>query len=208
MKELIIAAMLLIITVAWISGSQAGQAISKAACPHDANRQTYPTNPQLGDSGREAIVFRPIGVFHSPYTRATGAPRQGILQPETRATIEIDELYRKGLTDLEKFEYIIVLYYFDGIKKWSPMATPPKSKHTFGFFATRSPRRPNPIGFSVIRLNSVDMEKGLLHVSGIDAFDGTPVLDIKPYIPAIDMVKSEKNRNMEHRLGMHQQDRK
>ena len=125
------------------------------------SRQTYPVNPEVTGAG--AIGFRPIGIFRTPYNQTTGAPRQGILQPDTKATIEIDKIYRKGLIDLEKFEYIIVLYYFNGVKKWSSMVTPPHSKHTFGVFSTRSPRRPNPIGFAVIRLDSVNMEKGIFH---------------------------------------------
>lgn len=164
-------------------------------------KQTYPASPQV--KGREDVLFRPIGTFHSPYTKKKETPRQGILKPEVKATIEIDKIYRKGLADLEKFEYIIALYYFDRVKSWSPMVTPPKSEQGFGLFSTRSPKRPNPIGFSVIRLDAVDIEKGILHVSGVDAFDGTPVLDIKPYIPSVDIVQSEKNRKVENELGLH-----
>ncbi len=164
-------------------------------------QEIYPVHPQI--KGQEAINFRPIGVFHTPYNQDTGAPRQGILEPETKAVIEIEKIYRKGLADLEKFEYIIVLYYFNITKTWSPTVNPPKSEHHFGLFATRSPKRPNPIGFSVVKLDSIDIEKGLLSLSGIDAFEGTPVLDIKPYIPSVDIIHSEKNIATEKKLGHH-----
>ena len=164
-------------------------------------QEIYPVHPEI--EGQEAIQFRQIGVFHTPYNQNTGAPRQGILEPETKATIEIDNIYRKGLADLEKFEYIIVLYYFNITKTWSPTVNPPKSDHHFGVFATRSPKRPNPIGFSVVRLESVDLEKGILTLSGIDAFEGTPVLDIKPYLPSIDIVHSKENVATEKELGHH-----
>lgn len=164
-------------------------------------QEMYPVNPEIEGDG--AIKFRRIGVFRSPYTQETGAPRQGILEPETRALIEIDRFYRKGLADLEKFEYIIVLYYFDITKTWSPTVNPPGSDQQFGVFATRSPKRPNPIGFSVVRLEVVDKKNGIIIISGIDAFDGTPVLDIKPYLPSVDIVPSKKNTEAEKELGHH-----
>lgn len=164
-------------------------------------QETYPVHPRTGADG--AIFFRPIGFFHSSYTEKTGAPRQGILVKESTATIQIDELFRKGLADLAQFEYIIVLYWFDRTETWSPMVNPPKSQHHFGVFATRSPKRPNPIGFSVVRLDGIDMDEGILYLSGIDAFDGTPVLDIKPYLPSIDIVHSPINTKTEKDLGHH-----
>jgi len=164
-------------------------------------QEMYSVNPEI--KGQEGIQFRQICVFRTPYNQKTGAPRQGILEPETKALIEIDEFYRKGLADLEKFEYIIVLYYFNVTKTWSPTVNPPESDHHFGGFATRSPKRPNPIGFSVVRLECIDLEKGILTLSGIDAFEGTPVLDIKPYLPSVDIVHSDKNRATERELGHH-----
>ena len=162
--------------------------------------EVYPAHPEMKNP--EVIHFRPIGVFRTPYTPDTGAPRQGVLQPETAAVIEIDPVYRKGLADLDNFEYIIVLYYFNLSRTWSPVVKPPMSSRHFGLFATRSPRRPNPIGFSVVKLESVDMEKGILNLRGIDAFDGTPVLDIKPYIPSVDIVRSPKNVEAEKKYGL------
>jgi tRNA-Thr(GGU) m(6)t(6)A37 methyltransferase TsaA len=151
----------------------------------------------------EKIEYKSIGIFHSPLSPDTGAPRQGILAPEIKGTIEIYPEYKDALKSLELFEYIIVLYHFDRMTGWKSSAYPPGSNHniTFGLFATRSPARPNPIGISVIKLEKI--EKCTLYVSGIDAYDGTPVLDIKPYLPSIDCVKSIRNEMTEKDLGLH-----
>jgi len=150
----------------------------------------------------EPITYIPIGVFHTDYTPETGAPRQGILIPEGKGKIEIYPEYQDALKALELFEYIIVIYHFDKAGEWNHIARPPASnpKYTFGLFATRSPHRPNPIGLATIKLENV--ETGILYVSRVDAFDGTPVLDIKPYLPSIDGVKSTKNELIEKELGL------
>ncbi|MEN8204159.1 MAG: tRNA (N6-threonylcarbamoyladenosine(37)-N6)-methyltransferase TrmO [Bacteroidota bacterium] len=149
------------------------------------------------------INYRPIGVMHSEYSPETGAPRQGALIPDNSGIIEIFPEFRSALESLDMFEYIIVIYHFDRVTSWDPVVEPPASDHDyqFGLFATRSPRRPNPIGFSVIKLEKI--EAGKLWVSGIDFFDGTPVLDIKPYLPSIDCLESSRNREVEHKLGHH-----
>ena len=156
-----------------------------------------------GQDKIEKIVYTPIGLFHTSFTPETGAPRQGILMPETKGTIEIFPQYRKALKTLGFFEYIIVLYHFSKVEGWEPTVNPPSSTegHNFGLFSTRSPNRPNPIGLSIVKLERI--ENGILYVSGIDAFDGTPVLDIKPYLPSIDGVKSNKNESIEKELGLH-----
>ncbi len=153
------------------------------------------------DSG-QMIKYYPIGVFHTPLTPQTGAPRQGILAPEIKGEIEIYPEYRAALNSLELFEYIIVLYHCDRAKGWENIVNPPGSNPDmdFGLFATRTYRRPNPIGIAVIKLEKID--NGILYVSGIDAYEGTPVLDIKPYLPKVDSVKSSRNRQMERELGL------
>jgi tRNA (adenine37-N6)-methyltransferase len=150
------------------------------------------------------VHYKPIGVFHSRFTPDTGAPRQGMLMPETEATIEIYEPYRGALQTLAEFEYILVLYHFDQVKGWNPTVSPPDSGHEFGLFATRSPKRPNPIGLSLVKL--LKIEHGTLYLTGVDAFEGTPVLDIKPYLPSIDSVESGVNKAMEIELGHHDED--
>jgi tRNA (Thr-GGU) A37 N-methylase len=93
------------------------------------------------------IQYTPIEIFHTDYTPDTGAPRQGILIPETKGTIEIFTPYRGALNTLGLFEYIIVLYHFSEVERWEPEVNPPSSdhEHNFGLFSTRSPKRPNPI---------------------------------------------------------------
>ncbi len=154
---------------------------------------------------QEEIIYSPIGVIHSSFTPETGAPRQGILMPETGAEIEIYKPYREALQSLDLFEYIIVIYHFDRVKDWKKTVSPPAStrEHDFGLFGTRTPRRPNPIGLSVVKLDSI--RDGVLHIKGIDAFDGSPVLDIKPYLPSIDCVESRRNEKMEKKLGLPEQ---
>lgn len=148
----------------------------------------------------ERVVYKPIGFFHTSYTKNTGAPRQGRFKPEGKGSIELYDQYHGALQGLENYEYILVFYHLHQIKGWDIMATPPGSNRKFGLFATRTPRRPNPIGFSVIKLLRV--ENGTLYVSGVDAFDGTPVLDIKPYIPVIDCVESKRDEGIEKNLGI------
>jgi len=146
------------------------------------------------------IVYRPIGIFHTELTPQTGAPRQGILQPENKGTIEVYAEYQEALRDLEKFEYIIVIYHMHLSKGWHTPVRPPNSSHAFGLFATRSPNHPNSIGFSVIRLDKV--EGNILRVRGIDVFNKTPVLDIKPWLPSIDCPGGKMNLDIEEKLGL------
>lgn len=161
---------------------------------------TFQANGQ--DTIKE-IVYRPIGVFHSPFNTDTGAPRQGILMKETTGSIEIYPPYRNALSFLSFFEYILVLYHFNEVEGWEPIVNPPGSnhEHNFGLFSTRSPKRPNPIGLSLVKLEKI--EDGILYISGVDAFEGTPVLDIKPYLPSVDCVKSLQNEMVEIELGHH-----
>ncbi len=149
---------------------------------------------------KEKIVYEPIGTFHTSYNRNTGAPRQGRFKREGEGYIELLTAYHEALQGLEDYEYILVFYHLHLVNSWDSKVTPPGSAKEFGLFATRTPRRPNPIGFSAIKLNKI--ENGVLYVSGVDAFDGTPVLDIKPYIPLIDCVESKRNENTEKELGI------
>jgi tRNA-Thr(GGU) m(6)t(6)A37 methyltransferase TsaA len=161
---------------------------------NSATFKEFPVNPATCDS--ESICFKPVGYFKTPFNQKTGAPRHGILQPETKGRIEILEQYRDALAMLDKFEYIIVLYYFHITQTWSHHVSSLNTPQQFGVFATRTTKRPNPIGFSVVKVDSI---RGCrLYVSGIDAFNDTPVLDIKPYLPSVDVVKSRKNREAEY----------
>ena len=92
-------------------------------------------------------------------------------------------------------------FYFHKAEGWESIVTPPRSGHAHGLFATRTPRRPNPIGLTLIKLDKI--EKNKLFVSGVDAFNNTPVLDIKPFLPDLDYVDTEKNRKAEYELRHH-----
>lgn len=157
---------------------------------HKHHKVSHAANPQAGyEKGAEDVIcFRPIGFFRAPDNQRGTTPRQGAMAPESRASIVVEPLYRNALQGLERFQYIIVLYYFDRIINWTDTVRPPWARDSFGLFATRTPRRPNPIGMTVVKLDSMDMETGILNISGVDAFDNTPVLDIKPYLPALDCI--------------------
>jgi tRNA-Thr(GGU) m(6)t(6)A37 methyltransferase TsaA len=130
--------------------------------------------------------IRPIGVVRSPYKEKKDAPRQGRLA-DTVSEIVIDEKYLFGLEDVEKKSHLIILSWFDRADRTMLRATPPHKKIEHGVFATRSPNRPNPVAFSVVDLLGCD--GNVLRVRGLDALDGTPVIDIKPYLQDIDGVK-------------------
>jgi len=132
------------------------------------------------------FTIHPIGVVRSPYKVREDAPRQGRLS-DTVSEIVIDEKYLPGLDDVEKKSHLIILSWFDRSDRTLLRATPPHEKIEHGVFATRSPNRPNPVAFSVVDL--LGREGNILRVRGLDALDGTPVVDIKPYYPDIDCVK-------------------
>lgn len=134
------------------------------------------------------LECRPIGVVRSPLKERGEAPHQPSAGAELRATIELlpSHNFEHALEDLEEWPFIWVLFWFHQNTGWRPKVLPPRSTRRRGVFATRSPHRPNPIGLSVVRLHQIE---GLtLHVSGVDMLEGTPVLDIKPYVTHVDVV--------------------
>lgn len=126
-----------------------------------------------------------IGVIRSPYKRQGDAPRQGRLT-ETESEIEVFPEYTPGLADVERCSHLIVLYWLDRADRTMLHATPPGQTVARGVFSTRSPNRPNPVGFGVVDL--VAVEGGTLRVRGLDALDGTPLIDIKPYSSEVDAI--------------------
>ncbi|HVH47769.1 MAG TPA: tRNA (N6-threonylcarbamoyladenosine(37)-N6)-methyltransferase TrmO [Labilithrix sp.] len=130
------------------------------------------------------LVVRPIAFVRSPFNEKVEAPRQAPLAVGVSGTVEVLREYQDALSDLEGFERVWLLFWFDRAQGWRPKVLPPRSDEKRGLFATRSPHRPNPIGMSAVRLERVD---GLvIHVRELDLVDGTPVLDIKPYVPYAD----------------------
>ncbi len=129
-------------------------------------------------------AFQPIGLIHSPFTQADQTPVQPY-RSAAEGQVSLLPEYEAGLEDLEAFSHIILLYFFHQAEPGYELRVKPyfdEEKH--GLFATRYPRRPNPIGLSVVRL--VRREGRVLYVEGIDVLDGTPLLDIKPYVPPFD----------------------
>ena len=132
---------------------------------------------------------RPIGFVASPYKNASEVPKGLGAKHEADGVLEILPEFELGLTDIEGFSHLVVLWEFDRSSKYELMGKPPSDNRAHGVFATRSPRRPNPIGLTIVELRR--RAGGELHVRGIDMLDGTPILDIKPLLSSI---PSEKLR--------------
>jgi tRNA-Thr(GGU) m(6)t(6)A37 methyltransferase TsaA len=130
------------------------------------------------------IVFEPIGTIHTPFKDTRDMPIQTKGGKGIRGTIKIKPSFAEGLKDIDGFSHIILIYNFHRSKKYSLVVRPFLDDKLHGVFATRAPERPNPIGMSVVRLRKV--EGRVLHIEDVDMVDGTPLLDIKPYIPDID----------------------
>jgi len=130
------------------------------------------------------ISLRAIGIIHSPFKDLSDMPIQPIGEASAPGTIEIYPDFAAGLKDLEGFSHIIVLYYFHKVSRLQLIVVPFLDSEPRGVFATRAPVRPNPIGLSVIQLQK--REGNILFVDQLDVLDGTPLLDIKPYVPEFD----------------------
>lgn len=130
------------------------------------------------------IRFKPIGIIHSPFKEQKGTPIQPLSGKGIKGTVEVFSEYAKGLKDIEGFSHIMLLYHFHLSKKVSLVSKPFMDDIPHGVFTIRSPNRPNPLGLSIVRLVSVD--NTVLHVEDLDIIDGTPLLDIKPYVPQFD----------------------
>jgi len=127
------------------------------------------------------IDLKVIGVIHSPYKSRAEAPRQGT---DELLEIKIDKEFVKGLTDIEGYSHLHIFYWLNKSEGYNLMVNTPWDKKTHGVFVTRSPNHPNPIGYSVVEL--IKRKGNLLIVKGLDAIEGTPVIDIKPYVKRID----------------------
>lgn len=132
-----------------------------------------------------AIQFEPIGVIHSPFKAPEGMPIQPRMAAGIGGTVELLPGFEEGLSDLAGFSHIVLLYHFHLSEGYSLKVKPYLDNVLRGLFATRAPKRPNPIGISTVRLERI--EKNVLHVSNVDIVDSTPLLDIKPYVPEFDI---------------------
>ena len=138
----------------------------------------------------DPIQYRPIGIIHTPHKTPEGTPIQPSGAKGVRGSIEIFPEYIPGLADLAEFSHIFILYHFHLSKKFSLKVKPFLDDQKRGLFATRAPSRPNPIGLSVVRLISIT--NGSLQIQNVDVVDGTPLLDIKPYVPGFDVYQVDQ----------------
>ena len=138
---------------------------------------------------QKETIFKPIGIIHSPFKDVKDIPKQPIQGKGINGTIEIFPEFIEGLKDLDKFSHIILIFNFHLSHSFELQVVPYKEKHIRGVFATRSPHRPNQIGMSIVRLNKID--KNILNISNIDIIDGTPLLDIKPFVKEMDCFDME-----------------
>jgi len=130
------------------------------------------------------IEFVPIGIIRSPFMEPEGMPIQPASAAGIKGTVELFEDFHAGLKDLAGFSHIILLYHFHRSQGFNLHVVPFMDSEPRGLFATRAPKRPNPIGFSVVQLDKI--EEGVLYIQAVDILDGTPLLDIKPYVPEFD----------------------
>lgn len=149
------------------------------------------------------IKYTPIGVIHSQFKEPKGISIQPSVAKGIEGTVEVLPEFAEGLKDVEGFSHIILIYHFHLARKSSLRIRPYLDNKNRGVFSTRAPSRPNPIGISVVRL--VKIKELILQIQDVDIVDGTPLLDIKPYVPVFDVRKTVKIgwlKNNIHKLSM------
>jgi len=139
------------------------------------------------------IELKTIGIIHSSYKNPTDVPKG---KKEIISEIEIDKELVNGLNDIDGFSHLHIFYWLHKSNSYSLTAHPPMDSKPHGLFATRSPHRPNPIAYSVVEL--INRENNILYVKGLDAIEGTPVFDIKPYIEKSDCIIGSKSGWLEN----------
>jgi tRNA-Thr(GGU) m(6)t(6)A37 methyltransferase TsaA len=136
------------------------------------------------------LILKAIGTVHSPFLRAAGTPIQSAMAQGVEGSVEVFPAFVSGLQDLEGFERIWLLYWFDRVTPAQLVVKPFLDQQEHGVFATRSPCRPNPIGLSCVRLLGID--GGRLRIMDVDILDETPLVDIKPYVPVFDCFEARR----------------
>lgn len=132
----------------------------------------------------DRIIFKPIGTIHSPFHDPVGVPIQPRAGAGVKGKVVLNPIYQEGLKDLEGFSHLILIFYFHRSGEGDLIVKPYLDDQKRGVFATRAPRRPNNIGLSIVKL--IGIEENVLEIENLDILDGTPLLDIKPYIPDFD----------------------
>jgi len=136
------------------------------------------------------LEMRPIGFVRSPYSETAQVPKGWGAKHDAEGVLETLAEFEQGLTDIEGFSHLFVIWMFHQAEGFSLLGTPPTDDRPHGVFATRSPRRPNPIGLTVVEL--IRREGPRLYVRGVDMLDGTPILDIKPYLSSVPVEKVKR----------------
>ena len=131
--------------------------------------------------------FKPIGFVQSPYQDTKDVPKGLGAQHEAEGALHILPEFEDGLRDIEGFSHLMVVWVFDRIQGYELIGTPPTDDRPHGVFATRSPRRPNPIGLTTVEI--LGREGGVVRVRGVDMLDSTPILDLKPYLSSVPVDK-------------------
>lgn len=134
--------------------------------------------------------MRPIGRVRSAYTETAQIPKGPDARHDAEGVLEVLPEFEPGLSDIEGFSHLFVIWVFDRAEGYELLVTPPTDDRPHGVFATRAPRRPNPIGLTVVQLLRRDGPR--LHVRGIDMVDGTPIVDIKPYLSSVPVEKLKR----------------
>ena len=140
---------------------------------------------------KKEIRLKPIGIIHTPYKETKGMPIQGTFERGVKGTIKLFPAYKSGLKDIGGFSHIILLYYFNRSTEERITGKPFLEDREHGIFAIRSPHRPNHIGLSIVKLERV--RGSTITFSEVDILDGTPLLDIKPYVKYYDSRRNIKN---------------
>ena len=136
------------------------------------------------------VVYKPIGVVHSPFKVPQDVPIQSVAAEGVMGIVEVAREYVDGLRDVDGFSHLILIYHCHLAQDYSLLVRPFLDERLHGVFSTRAPSRPNPVGVSVVRLTR--MEKNILYIQDVDIIDGTPLLDIKPFVPEFDQRKAER----------------
>jgi len=147
----------------------------------------------------QEIIYKPIGIIHSPFKTTKGTPIQPVAAKDTEGTVEVFPEYIDGILDLDGFSHIILLFHCHLSNKLFLKVKPYMDDIAHGVFSTRAPSRPNSIGLSIVSL--IKIEKNILYIREIDIVDGTPLLDIKPYVEKFDYRENSKKGWLDKNIG-------